>query len=230
MTEAEEIYNRYLRRIERIPAGKYALTNPHVLMGVQEKERRLVRMFNKNGLLPLGDKKILEIGCGTGSNILDLVRLGASPENMVGNDLLWYRLEIAQKRLPSSVRFLCCEASTLDLPRESFDIVLQSTVFASILDGVLRMRVAQKMWEVTKPGGCILWYDFIHANPNNRDVRAVSVEEVKRLFPNGRYQINKTTLFPFLSARVTHHVYFPYTLLNAFPFLRMHILCLIQKP
>lgn len=230
MTEVEEIRNRYQRRAERIPAGKYALTNPHVLMGVQEKERKLVRMLIKNDLLPFGDKKILEIGCGTGSNLLDLIRLGAAPENLVGNDLLGDRLEIAQNHLPSGIRFFCCEASTLELPRESFDIVLQSTVFTSILDNALRKRVAQKMWEVTKPGGHILWYDFIHANPYNRDVHAVSEREMKHLFPKGSYQVCRTTLFPFLSARVTRHAYFPYTLLNAFPFLRMHILCLIQKP
>lgn len=230
MGEAEEIRSRYQRRARQIPADKYALINPHVLMGVQEKERRLVRMLIRNRLLPLGDKKILEIGCGTGSNLLDLIRLGAAPENLTDNDLLEHRLKAAQKRLPAGVRLFCCEASTLHLPRESFDIVLQSTVFTSILDDALRKRVAQRMWEVAKPGGFILWYDFIHANPYNRDVRAVSVREMKRLFPEASYQICKTTLFPFLSERITRHVFFPYTLLNAFPFLRMHILCLMQKP
>lgn len=94
----------------------------------------------------------------------------------------------------AGVRLFCCEVSTLHLPRGNFDIILQSTVFTSILDDALCQRVAQKMWEAAKPGGFIPWYDFIHANPYNRGVRAVSVREMKRLFPEARYQICKTAL------------------------------------
>jgi Methylase involved in ubiquinone/menaquinone biosynthesis len=228
--EISAIRERYKKRANTIPANKYLLTNPHILMGVQEKERKLVKMLNMCGMLPLRDKKILEVGCGTGSNLLDFIRLGALPQNIVGNDLLDNRIAIAKERLPQGVTLICCDASKMDLKSDMFDITLQSTVFTSILDDTMQNRLAQKMWDATKPGGYIIWYDFIHANPYNPDVRAVPVKRMKELFPEGKYKIRRTTLFPFISKAVAKSFYFPYTLINACPFLRMHVLCMIRKP
>jgi ubiquinone/menaquinone biosynthesis C-methylase UbiE len=230
MDEVEQIRGRYKRRGISVPENKYSLTNPHILMGVQERERKLVRLLIKNNLLPLKGKNILEVGCGTGSNLLDFIRFGASPENITANDLLESRIATAKSRLPKDVRFICCEASELHLKEEYFDITLQSTVFTSILDDRLQEKLAKKMWVVTKPGGTIIWYDFIHANPYNHDVRAVSIKRVKNLFPDGSHDLRRATLFPFISEKICKKFYFPYTLLNLCPYLRMHILCFITKP
>ena len=46
-------------------------------------------------------------------------------------------------------------------PFHSFDLLLQSPVFTSILDQAMKERVAAEMMRVSKPGGLILWYDFI---------------------------------------------------------------------
>ena len=53
----------------------------------------------------------------------------------------------------------------------SQDIVFQSAVLTSILDDEYKKRLANKMWELLKPGGAILYYDFIYNNPKNPDVK-----------------------------------------------------------
>lgn len=229
MDEIDAIKERYQRRKKTVPANKYALTNPHILMSVQEKERKLVKMLSKNGLLPLKDRQVLEIGCGTGFNLTEFLRFGASPENIVGNDLLENRLATARASLPDSVKLICCDASELKLQPDSFDIILQSTVFTSILDDHLQVKLANTMWSLLKPGGFIIWYDFTVANPYNPDVRPMPVRKVKELFPHGEFQIRRLTLYPFLSKAVTKKFYFLYSFLNIWPFLRMHALCFIEK-
>lgn len=229
MDELSEIRLRYKRREDNIPPDKYALTNPHILLIVQEKERKLLKFLRKYNVLPLFDKKILEIGCGSGQNLVEFIRMGADPQKIVGNDLLENRIAAARKTLPRDVALVCGDASALDLPHQSFDIILQSTVFTSILDDKLQIKIADHMCELLKPGGIILWYDFIHANPFNKDVRAVSVKKIHTLFPNAEIDAKRLTLFPFIAEAVTKHFYFPYSIFDALPFLRMHVFCVIKE-
>ena len=120
---------RYQRRlIERNPR-LYELVNPDVCMTIQEKERALVRWIHKCNIQPLGSKRVLDVGCGTGKTLAQFLRLGFEPENLVGSELLRDRLEIARKYLPTAVDLRLGDAAELDAPDESFDIVAQSTVF-----------------------------------------------------------------------------------------------------
>ncbi len=77
------------------------------------------------------------------------------------------------------------------LPLESFEIVMQSTVFSSILSNEVRAILARKMWEWVAPGGGILWYDFAIDNPRNPDVRGVRDRELRKLFPDGRFDVHR---------------------------------------
>lgn len=85
------------------------------------------------------------------------------------------------------------------------------------------------MWSMVKPQGGVLWYDFIFNNPNNPDVRGISILRIHELFPGGKIKVWRLTLAPPISRRVTKiHPSF-YTLLNYIPFLRTHVLCWIEK-
>lgn len=222
--EIKEIADRYRRR-DQIPARRYSRLNPVVNLTVQERQRALVRLFAKLGLESLSDLQVLEVGCGTGSNLLELIEFGASPQNLVGNELLEDRLVDARNRLPVSTELFAGDASQLGLPAEHFDMVYQSTVFSSILDDGLQESLAQKMWSLVKPGGGVLWYDFTFNNPNNPDVRGVPLRRIKELFPSATITIKKVTLAPPISRRVVAASPVLYGLFNLFPFLRTHILC-----
>src|SRR5579864_2871328 len=100
-------------------------------MARQERERAFIRWVKASGLAPLQDKSVLEIGCGGGGSLLELLRLGFPPEKAVGNELLPERVEAARKNLPAAVRIVEGDASALSLPPQSFDVVFQSTVFSS---------------------------------------------------------------------------------------------------
>lgn len=150
-SETDLVRERYQRR--EILADLYNPLTPSNYMAKQERERALINLITEVGLTPVNDKRVLEVGCGAGSNILQLIELGFNPELLVANELLEERVQIARKRLPQDVQIIQGDASELKLAPNFFDIVLQSTVFTSLLDVSFQQKLANKIWELTKPGG-----------------------------------------------------------------------------
>ena len=178
------------------------------------------------GTKALADMDILEIGCGTGNNILNLISLGADPRRIVANDLIEERIRIAASRLPNTVRFHQGDGSGLPHEFGSFDLIMQFVVFSSILDDDLLEALARRAWTALRPGGAILSYDFTINNPSNPDVRGISTGKLKALFPDGKFIVRRLTVAPPVARRVSHKLY---PLLAMVPLLNTHCLCLVRK-
>jgi SAM-dependent methyltransferase len=170
------------------------------------------------------DKSILELGAGHGGNIPMLLMCGFLKENIHLNELLPERIKVIKDNF---AEYILYEGDFLELEfKQKYDYVFQSTVFSSVLDNQTRKTLADKMWALLKPGGYILWYDFVYNNPKNQQVKKVTADEVRSLFPEACHtEFHKITLAPPIGRRVGKF----YGLFN-FPFLRTHILALLQKP
>jgi SAM-dependent methyltransferase len=221
---------RYERRQAAADRRLYDPLDAYVTRVRQERERGLIACLNASGLIPVANKRVLEIGCGTGANLIELIRLGFRPENLVGNDLLEERLVQARIRLPQSVILMRGDASEIDFGLGDFDVVLQSTVFTSILDTDFQRRLASRMWALLKPGGGVLWYDFVYDNPSNPDVRGVPLRRIRHLFPEGVFVVQRVTLAPPIGRPLCRLAPGLYPIVNAIPLLRSHLLCWIGKP
>jgi SAM-dependent methyltransferase len=206
------------------------MLNPDVWHAVQERQRAMLRLFVRLGWHDLSARRVLEVGCGTGGNLLELLRIGFAPRNLVGIELLPDRFAQAMQTLPSGVTLMQGDASLVKLPDASEDIVLQSTVFSSLLDAPFQWRLAQTMWRWVRPGGGVLWYDFTVDNPRNADVRGVPVARIRELFPGGRVRHQRITLAPPLARRVCAWHPSLYPVFNVLPLLRTHVLAWIEKP
>jgi ubiquinone/menaquinone biosynthesis C-methylase UbiE len=144
--------------------------------------------------------------------------------------LLPERCAKARAVLPELLSLHEGDALQLDVPAASQDAVYVSTVFSSLLDDDFQQRLAGAMWRWVKPGGGVLWYDFTVNNPRNADVRGVPLARVKALFPEGQLQARRVTLAPPIARAVTRVHPALYTLFNALPPLRTHVLAWIAKP
>ncbi|MFO0582484.1 MAG: methyltransferase domain-containing protein [Anaeromyxobacter sp.] len=228
--EARSVRERYLRRDPGHDAARYSPLTPSVYLTDQERERAIIGFLRSEIRAPLSGLSVVEIGCGGGRNLLELISLGFAPENLHGVELLESRAEAARRVLPSSVRISTGDASGIVIPPASHDIVYQSLVFSSILDSAFRADLARSMWQWVRPGGGVLWYDFTYDNPANPDVRGVKVAELRGLFPEGVFKIRRVTLAPPISRRATRVWPGLYGILNALPLLRTHVLAWIGKP
>lgn len=224
--EAQAVAARYARRGN---SDRYSMLRPEVWQTVQERQRALLGLFAQAGLHDLSRLKLLEVGCGAGGNLLELLRLGFAPEHLAGIELLGERLARARAVLPEALRLHGGDALHAGVPPGSLDIVYVSTVLSSLLDDAYQQRLADAMWSWLAPGGAVLCYDFTVNNPRNPDVRGVPLQRLRELFPAGRMRQRRITLAPPL-ARVLVRVHPAlYRTANALPWLRTHVLAWIAK-
>jgi SAM-dependent methyltransferase len=221
---------RYARRSAQGLADRYSLLRPEVWQMVQERQRALLRLLAAQGIGDVSALRATEVGCGSGGNLLELLRLGFAPAHLSGVELLPERLAQARAVLPEAVALHAGDALGMAVPAHSLDIVYVSTVFSSLLDNAYQQRLANAMWDWLKPGGAVLWYDFTVDNPRNQDVRGVPVSRLRELFPQGRLRCCRVTLAPPLARAVTKVHPTLYSLFNALPWLRTHVLAWIDKP
>ena len=218
---------RYARR-----AGldRYSLLQPDVWQTVHERQRAMLRLMVALGWTDLSQRRALEVGCGAGGNLLELLRMGFAPQHLAGAELLPERLAQARHTLPAGVALHGGDASALQIEPGSQHLVLQSTVFSSLLDDAFQARLAAAMWRWVAPGGGVLWYDFTVNNPRNPDVRGVPLSRVRALFPQAVLRSQRLTLAPPIARAVCRLSPALYPVFNAVPLLRTHVLVWLQKP
>ena len=192
-TEPDALAQRYARRASI--DGRYSFLRTDVCLGAQERQREMLQLFRQHGVTDLANLQVLEVGCGTGGNLLELLRMGCAPQHLAGIELLPDRYAQARHVLPAAVRLQQGDALLADVPLAQ-DVVLVSTVFSSVLDQDFQQRLAAALWQWLRPGGAVLWYDFTYNNPRNPDVRGVPLRREHALFPQGRITARRVTLAP----------------------------------
>ena len=150
----------------------WTLLNPYSLFLNQNYERILLRKLNKY-ISNFMDTKILDVGCGTGLLLANYIRYGASLKNLYGIDLLDQRIAQAKESYPN-INFLIGDASKLPYDDNVFDLVIQNTVFSSILDDKKRHDIASEMIRTTKENGIIVWYDAKTSRLNTNNFKAIT--------------------------------------------------------
>ena len=189
----------------------------------------MLALWRAHGWRSLRGRRIVEVGCGSGGNLLDLLRLGARADAVTGIELLPERVAAARAVLPAAVALIEGDAAVAAVEAASQDAVVAFTVFSSLLEDAPQARLAAAMWRWVKPGGGVLWYDFVVDNPRNPDVRGWPLSRVRTLFPHATLRVRRVTLAPPLARAVTRVHPALYGWFNALPWLRTHVLCWLAK-
>ena len=227
--ETRAVQARYARRDSGADAQRYSLyANAAALQAQQERLRAMAALWRAHGWESLTGRPLLEVGCGSGANLLDLLRLGASPGQLTGIELLPERTTAARTVLPESVHIVQGDACATPIIDGSQQAVMAFTVFSSLLDPGYRQQFARALWRWVAPGGGVLVYDFVVNNPHNPDVRKVPPAELRTLFPDARLHALRLTLAPPLARRLPAALIAPAARLA--PFLRTHRLTWAVKP
>lgn len=228
MSEIEEIKKRYGRRKTTAVKAVYSYFNTGNLFIVQERQRKILGFLKQKGFESLGDKVILDVGCGNGGWMRDFAQWGAKPESLFGVDLLEERIEEA-RRLSPNMSFTCASAEKLGFRNGTFDLVIVSTCFTSIFDNAMKGGIAKEILRVLKKDGLVLWYDFRYNNPWNPDVKGIKKPEIIELFGDCEYDFKSVTLAPPIVRFLAPISWLACELLATIPFLKTHYLAVIRK-
>ncbi len=227
---------REMRRLRRSYAARrdggrddrYAPFEQANLFRLQGLERAIAAEFRRAGLLPWDGRTALDVGCGGGWWLRQLLRWGARPAEVLGIDALPEAIDAA-RRVHPDIGLLLSAGDALPFADASIDLVSQFTVFSSMLDAGVRRRAAAEMLRVLRPGGFVLWYDFT-VNPTNRQTRGIGGREAVGYFAGCSIRSRRVTLAPPLARLVAPRSWLGAEMLECVPPLRTHLLMLARKP
>ena len=223
----QEVYRQYA--VRGLGQTKWSLTNKGNQALRDECQRMLRTLLEQAAFVPLQNRRILDLGCGTGEHLAAFEDLGASSENLVGVDLIPERIQAARANYPR-IAFLLANAEQLPFADGVFDLVAVFTVFSSILDPRMTTNVCRELNRVLISGGGLVWYDFRMHNPLNNHVRGISRKQILRLFPGFETHLETISLLPPLARRLGRLTRWLYLPLSSASFLRSHYLGILKKP
>jgi SAM-dependent methyltransferase len=226
MSDADEVRRAFDRQGVRWQDVSYRSWMPGNLFLHQERERVYTELLRRNGFLPLDERRILDVGCGSGRLLARMALQGARPANLAGIDLLEHEIESARSLAPS-VDFRVADATALPFDDRSFDLVTAFTTFSSMRTDETRKAAAAEIRRVLRRGGALLWHDF-WVNPRNPEVQALRMKDIRDLFPGAEIDAKRVTLAPPIARRVAAVSWLACALLDALPPLRTHWLALIR--
>src|SRR5262245_9200735 len=148
VTETDRIARAYKEMVARA-GSRWSLTNEGNRAMLAERRLAVRRLLAGIDWLPLGDRKIIEVGSGIGSELAWMLELGADASNLVGVDLLPDRVAAARQAYPN-IEFSVGNAEHLDFADSDFHLAMAITIFSSILDRDMATNVANEITRVLK--------------------------------------------------------------------------------
>lgn len=198
------------------------------LCTLEERQERMMMFFRGCGLSSLRGMKVLDVGCGNGGMLRRLADFGVHPQDCVGIDLRGEAVLRAREFNPN-ITFIEGNAAKLPFENRAFDLVLQSTVLTSVLDGDVRKAITSEILRTLRPGGYFVWYDFAYSNPKNPNVRGIGRREIEALLSGCRLKFYRLTVAPPIGRVAAKFSPSLYRTLLTLPLLRTHYLCFAIK-
>lgn len=227
--EEARIRSVYSQRDQRGKKALYAWSNPDVLLNVYRFHSEAAAALLRAGLDDLSSLHVLDVGCGSGGWLRQLLAWGADAQNLHGVDLLPDRIDHARQFAPE-IDFRVGSGWQLPFDSSAMNLVTAHTVFSSILNADARRSMAAEMVRVLAPQGCILIFDFRISHPRNRDTIGIRKSEIRRLFPGFQLYSRSLELAPPIARRIVPVAPVVALALEALcPLLRTHSLHLLRR-
>ena len=131
---------------------------------------------------------VLDVGCGTGENILFLAEQGFVATGIDGAPTAIEKARAKAKRRGLEVRLDLADALNLSMPERPFDTVIDSGLFHVFADEE-RPRFRDSLGRVLRPGGTYFLMCFSDQEPGDWGPRRVTQAEIRSVF-SGAWRVN----------------------------------------
>jgi 2-polyprenyl-3-methyl-5-hydroxy-6-metoxy-1,4-benzoquinol methylase len=131
--------------------------------------------------------KALDLGCGTGTNAITLASHGWI---VTGVDFVPKAIETARRKAAKAgldITFLAADVAHLDLPENSYDYALDIGCLFT-LDDPGRIRYAETLGRLLKPGACFMLYAWL-PRPRKNKIWGISPEALESLLHPAFFKI-----------------------------------------
>ncbi len=228
LSEQERIRSVYQAWLSKEAISAYAWHRPEIMEQDAAKRRVAGAMLARTIGPDLGQAVMVDVGCGSGGFLRQLIDWGADPVKLTGTEYQQERLDLAAVRSAPGVRW---HLGDLDIVASgSVDLAMANTVFSSVLDPAARAGLAAEMWRIVKPGGWCMVFDFRYDNPRNQQVRKVTRSELAGYWPAAASDYRTLVLAPPLARRLVRAPRLVGELLAALaPVLRSHFIYMARK-
>ena len=127
---------------------------------------------------------VLDIGCGTGENVLYLAERGFAAAGIDGAPTAIRKARAKAKRRGLEAQFEVADALTLSTPKRRFDTVIDSGLFHVFSDEE-RARFRDSLGRVVRLGGTYFLMCFSDQQPGDWGPRRVTQAEIRSVFGGG---------------------------------------------
>jgi ubiquinone/menaquinone biosynthesis C-methylase UbiE len=153
---AQSFWNRRFGRVGHtgeLNPSLYIYDQPHRLRAI---EQALLRAGIRIG----SDSKVLDIGCGTGDVIEQLMKY--DEPSITGIDISNETIEYAERRFASQekVRLITVGLENMDFPESSFDLIIGVNVLQHLTDERIFRKAIEDIVKLTAGLGHVLVMDF----------------------------------------------------------------------
>ena len=179
-------------------------------------------------VLPRGDARVLDLGCGAGE-LGSMVAASGLHTGWVGVDLRPEAIQAARGGHPAGTYHV---ASADEVPEasNSFDVVVAQLLFSSLPSRDLEASVAVEIQRLLRPAGWLVWCDLQLSNPWNRTMHGISPDRLRELFPGWTVTLRSAGLLPPLARRLGFATPVLYPLLSAISPLRPYLVGRLKPP
>ncbi len=224
-SELDRLKNVYKER-ENINS-KYNPVLPENYYLINSREKVFIKSLYKYFGTDFSHLKVLDLGFGSGIDIFTLIKSGFKIENISGVEVIEERFNKMQISIPNlNLKF----NSGFNIPfeNENFDLIVQSTVFSSILNSDSRKQLSDEMIRVLKPQGKIFFYDLKYNNPWNKNIIKIDKKEIMRLFDKN-FKSHSVTLNPIVVRKIAKYSIILCEILEKCPLFCSHYYTIISR-
>ena len=206
--------------------------NKEVLFQLLARKKCFINSLTE---IPLDKKiaKIADIGCGSCTDLMNLVSLGFNQNNLYGVDINKNDIDFGIRNFPL-LRLTNQDASNLNFEDNFFDLVFESTMFVQLNNKKISQEISNEMLRVTKKNGFLIIFDWRYGKINDKRFLACNKKRVEKMFKIGisstLISIVPGMLIPPLGRFLSKNfdtLYFP--IAKIFPFLVGQVAYIIKK-